>query len=67
MTVDIRLNTLETRYTELERLVEELNEAVYRQQQQLDALTATVVRMEERLKAEPGLVDARADEKPPHY
>ncbi len=67
MTVDFRLNTLETRYTELERLVEELNQAVYRQQQQLDALTLTVTRLEEKLKAEPGLVDAPADEKPPHY
>ncbi len=63
----MRLIALETRYTELEHLVEELNQALYRQQQQLDAVLSQLTRLDERLKAEPGLVDARADEKPPHY
>ncbi len=52
---------------ELERLVEELNQVVYRQQQQLDGLSKTVTQLSEKLRAEPGLVDASVDEKPPHY
>jgi SlyX protein len=67
MTGDPRLTQLETRYTELEHLVEELNQVIYRQQQQLDALTKTVAQLQEKLRAEPGLVDAATDEKPPHY
>ncbi len=52
---------------ELEHLVEELNQVVYRQQQQLDALNLTVRKLEEKVRAEPGLVDATVQEKPPHY
>jgi SlyX protein len=61
------LAQLESRYTELEHLVEELNQVIYKQQQQLDALTKTVTQLQEKLRAEPGLVDAAVDEQPPHY
>ncbi|MFT3842824.1 MAG: SlyX family protein [Myxococcaceae bacterium] len=47
--------------------MEELNQVVYRQQQQIDSLVKTVTQVEEKMRAEPGLVDASINEKPPHY
>lgn len=64
---DSRLNELELRFTEQAHALEQLSEVVYRQQQALDALTAQVRRLEQKVEAEPGLVDAQRQDKPPHY
>ena len=62
-----RLKELELRYTEQQAFVQELSEVVYAQQRQIDALNARLAVLAKKLEAEPGLVDAKADEKPPHY
>lgn len=67
MTSDARLAELELKFTEQAHLLEELSQVVYRQQRQLDALAAQVARLDKRVEAEPGLVDASRDDKPPHY
>ena len=65
--MDDRLTELELRYTELQALVQELSDVVYAQQKELDLLRSEIVLLKRRVEAEPGLVDAKADEKPPHY
>ena len=65
--MDARIDELESRFTHQERLVNELSEVVWSQQQQLDTLKRMVGQLEQKLGADPGLVDAKADEKPPHY
>lgn len=67
MSSDARLAELELKFTEQAQLLEELSQVIYRQQQQLDALAAEVAHLGKRLEAEPGLVDATRDDKPPHY
>lgn len=62
-----RLDEMEIRYTELERLVHELSDVVYKQQKELDALAAAYHQLKARFDADPGLVDASVQEKPPHY
>ena len=62
-----RLDELEVRYSHLERTVQELSDVVWRQQQELDALRELAQRLKNRVEAEPGLVDATAVERPPHY
>ena len=54
-----RITELELRFTEQERLLQELSGVVYAQQ---------VALLEKKLQAEPGLVDPSADkDPPPHY
>ncbi len=65
--MDARIDELESRFTHQERLVNELSEVVWAQQRQLDALQRLVGQLEQKLGGDPGLVDAKADEKPPHY
>ena len=62
-----RIDELESRFTHQERLVNELSEVIWSQQKQLDALQKLVGQLEQKLSADPGLVDGKADEKPPHY
>ena len=62
-----RLTELEVRYTLLEKLVQDLSEVVYRQQREVDLLKESTRRLEERLSADPGLVDASRNDRPPHY
>jgi SlyX protein len=66
---DARLESLEMKLAYLEQASLELGDVVYRQQQELDALSARMQRLSERLEAlmeeDPG--PAQADEKPPHY
>jgi SlyX protein len=67
MTVDERLIEVEIRAAHLEKSVGELSEVVYRQQKELDQMRALVTQIREKLRADPGLVDASRDDKPPHY
>lgn len=62
-----RIIELEARFTVQEQLVADLSEVIWKQQQQLDRLERTVHELEQKLGGDPGLVEARTDEKPPHY
>lgn len=62
-----RLDELEARSAQLERTVNELSEVLWRQQQALDALAEQLGKLHERLDADPGLVDATRQDRPPHY
>lgn len=64
--MESRLDELELRYTELQDLVQSLSEVVYGQQRELDLLRSELAVLRSKV-AEPGVVDARRDEKPPHY
>jgi len=63
-----RITELEIHLTHQEQLIEELNEFVYSQQQQIDALTAEIRQIKEQLQM--GLsarVSEAEEEPPPHY
>ncbi|HEX8439675.1 SlyX family protein [Archangium sp.] len=62
-----RIVELELRYMQQQELLQQLNEVMYAQQRELDALRADVESLKKKLEGEPGLVDARQQEKPPHY
>jgi len=63
-----RITELELRFTEQERLLQELSGVLFAQQRELDALRAQVAHLEKKVGAEPGLVDPAADrDPPPHY
>lgn len=64
---DHRLDELEARYAHLEHTVSELSEVIWRQQRELDALKEHFSSLQDRLAADPGLVDATRQDKPPHY
>lgn len=64
-----RIDELETRYTHQERIVQELLDTVYRQQQELDRLHRRLGQLEEQVRVVlPSLVERPEDEEPPpHY
>ncbi|MBZ4335878.1 SlyX family protein [Corallococcus interemptor] len=64
---DKRLVELEIRYTQQQELLQELSDVLYQQGRVIDALRAELDRLKRKLDAEPGLVDARQQERPPHY
>lgn len=64
---DRRLDDLEVRYSHLEKLVQDLSEVVWKQQQELDLYRDHVKQLKDRLEAEPGLVEASQNDRPPHY
>ncbi|GMU02542.1 hypothetical protein KH5H1_66620 [Corallococcus caeni] len=64
---DKRLVELEIRYTQQQELLQELSDVLYQQGRVIDALQAELERLKRKLDAEPGLVDARQQERPPHY
>ncbi len=64
---EARIVELEIRYTQQQELLQELNEVVYAQQRMLDTLRAEVDWLRKKLESEPGLVDAKQHERPPHY
>lgn len=64
---DKRLVELEIRYTQQQELLQELSDVLYQQGRVIDALRAELDRLKGKLEAEPGLVDARQQERPPHY
>lgn len=63
----LRLTTLEERYAHLEKLVTELNDVIYRQQRELDALQQQVAQLKEKTSGDQGIVDPSQQERPPHY
>lgn len=64
-----QLTDFEIQLTHQQHLVDELNELVYRQQQEIDALTIELRQIKEQLQlAIPSLVrESGAEEPPPHY
>ena len=62
-----RIVELELRYMQQQELLQELSDVLYAQRKELDALKAEVQTLKKKLEGEPGLVDARQHEKPPHY
>ncbi|RYZ42598.1 MAG: SlyX family protein [Myxococcaceae bacterium] len=64
---DKRLIELEIRYTQQQELLQELSDVLYQQGRVIDALRAEVDGLKRKLEAEPGMVDARQQERPPHY
>ena len=64
---DSRLTELEIRFTQQQELLQELSEVLYAQQRELDALRLEVGQLKKKLEGDPGLVDARQQERPPHY
>ena len=63
---DPRLTELELRYTALQELVQQVSDVVYAQGRELEALRTELTLLHQKL-GEPGLVDARQHERPPHY
>ncbi len=62
------LSEIETRYTYLERLVEELSRVVYEQQRSIDGLTTRLSRLESLVAdAVAKASEQPPHEKPPHY
>jgi SlyX protein len=62
-----RIQELEIKAMEQQRLLADLSEVVYAQQRELDELGRRLQRLGQKLAAEPGLVDRNQDEEPPHY
>jgi uncharacterized coiled-coil protein SlyX len=62
-----RVQELEIKAMEQQRLLAELSEVLYAQQRELDELGKRVYRLGQKLAAEPGLVEPNQDDKPPHY
>jgi uncharacterized coiled-coil protein SlyX len=62
-----RFVELELRYMQQYELLQELSDVVYAQRRELDGLRAELDLLKKKLADEPGLVDARQQEKPPHY
>jgi SlyX protein len=62
-----RIAELELRYTEQQRMLQELSDVVYAQTRVVERLELEVAALREKVAAEPGLVDSTLDEVPPHY
>jgi len=62
-----RLDELEIKASYAEDLLEQLNLTVYRQQQQIDALTARLKELDSRMAEAPAAARGLRDEIPPHY
>jgi SlyX protein len=62
-----RVSELELKYMEQQAALQALSDVIYAQGRSLERLEAELSLLRKRLEAEPGIVDARADEKPPHY
>jgi len=64
---EARFIELELRYMQQAELLQQLNDVMYAQQQELAALRVEVDLLKRKLEGEPGLVDAKQQERPPHY
>jgi SlyX protein len=62
-----RLIELELRYMQQSELLQQLSDVLYAQQRALEALRAEVEFLKRKVEGEPGLVDAKQQERPPHY
>lgn len=68
MDQDARLTNLEIKISFTEDTVEELNKAIFRQQEQIDLLIREVSTLRQQASGEPAAGSrGAADELPPHY
>jgi SlyX protein len=66
-TLSERINTLETRLTFQDEIIETLNQTITAQWQQIDALTRQVAALNERLQEAEANAPGATNEPPPHY
>jgi SlyX protein len=64
---DKRIAELELRYMQQQEMLQELSDVLYDQQKVISALRADLEVLKQKLAGDPGLVDARQQERPPHY
>lgn len=64
---ETRLSDLEVKIAHLEKMVSDLSEVMWRQQQELDALREGYRGLKDKMSGDPGLVDPANNERPPHY
>ena len=62
-----RLAELEVKCAYLEKTVSELSDVLWQQQRALDALQDQYRTLKDKVGADPGLVDASRNDRPPHY
>ncbi len=62
-----RLADLEIKCAYLEKTLGELSDVVWQQQKELDVVKDAYKLLRERVAADPGLVDAGRQDRPPHY
>lgn len=62
-----RIRELELKFTEQQETIEKLSEVVYEQQRSIDLLLSELKILTKKLEGEPGIVDAKETERPPHY
>ena len=68
MSADERITNLEIKLSFTEDLIEELNQTVYKQQQQIDALIRQVSQLHQQVPdGGSGSFRSLRDELPPHY
>lgn len=67
MNTEQRLTELEVKLSYTEDLLDELNLLVYRQQQQIDALTAQITLLRQQAPEAGSAPRSLRDELPPHY
>jgi SlyX protein len=66
-TLSERIDTLETRLTFQDEIIETLNKTITAQWQKIDALTRQLVHLNERLQEAETRAPGAANEPPPHY
>ena len=66
-TLSERIDTLETRLTFQDEIIETLNKTMTAQWQKIDALTRQLVHLNERLQEAETRAPGSANEPPPHY
>lgn len=62
-----RLADLEVKCAYLEKTVSDLSDVLWAQQKELDGLKDLYRVLKDRVAADPGLVDASRNDRPPHY
>lgn len=62
-----RIAELELRYMQQQDMLQELSTVLYEQEKLIAALRAEMEVLKQKLEGDPGLVDARQQERPPHY
>ncbi len=67
MNDESRIVELELRYMQQQELLQELSDVLYDQQKVIATLQAEDEALKQKLAGDPGLVDARLQERPPHY
>lgn len=62
-----QISNLEVKVAYLEKTLGELSDVVWKQQKELDLLKDQYRMLKDRVGADPGLVDASRNDRPPHY